>query len=121
MKVVKHFLCILHLIRALLSGSTASTIYCTILWFAPRKVTRSLLGNIHKLGQQEQQIYGKKTYMCTSTAYEGSDALYVCMTLMWEPTQMGLQPYLLHYDVVNPNGEIKSLGDSEKLCWWGQQ
>jgi hypothetical protein len=44
--------------------------------------------------------------MCTSTAYEGCETPFMCLTMKWEPSWMVLQPQQAHYTIVCPLGDM---------------
>ena len=53
--------------------------------------------------------------MCTSTMCEGGEIPWMCLTMKWKPSWMGLQPQQQQYAVVAPREVPRILGNFKKL------
>ena len=54
--------------------------------------------------------------MCTSTMCEGGEIPWMCLTMKWKPSWMGLQPQQQQYAVVSPSGSAQNSGQLQKAC-----
>jgi hypothetical protein len=99
MKVVKHLACVWH--RCGISFDWVYSLnHCTSPSFVAQELPRFLGSNFPKLGQQGLLECCYNTSICTSTAYEGCQTPYMCLTLMWDPSWLGLQPQSLHFTII---------------------
>ncbi len=74
--------------------SRASNTAKHIVTYCPQEHPQ-LLVKLQKLGQWERWNNGKDTFIGTSTAYDGCQTPYICLTLKWMYKYMSLEPQTL--------------------------
>ena len=123
-KVVKHLLYVWHW-RETNMGWVYSLNHrispCVLGW-----EMRRFLAKNQKLGRHEWLYHGGDTSICTSTAYKGCQTPFICMTLMWDEYELGLQPQSLHFTmsyclgVAQISSKIpKAWSAWAAVAWWG--
>jgi hypothetical protein len=98
MKVAKHLSCVWHW-----CGISFDWVYSLNHSTSPSFVAQELprfLGDFPKLCHQGLMECCKDTSICTFTAYECCQTPFMCLTLMWDQSWLGLQPQSLHFTII---------------------